>query len=161
MPLRVAIFAVVAAALLIGGGALALTMTPTYAFEMSRVFEMSPPFVDPSTIAVAMTVVGVRAERVIALYALSDFLGVRRSQIAEAVKRGLLHPFTPLGGRRKVVLESEVAALQARAIAEAAATAEAAKAAAANAVPIEVKPATPAPVGRKRKPATAERALTA
>jgi excisionase family DNA binding protein len=39
--------------------------------------------------------------------------------------------------------------------------AEAANAEAAKPVPIEVKPATPAPVGRKRKPATAERALTA
>src|SRR5262245_43274037 len=138
---RVAIFAVAVAALLIVSiDASALTT-----------------HIDPFTTMVAMAAVGVRAERVIALYALSDFLGVRRSQIAEAVKRGLLHPFTPLGGRRKVVLESEVAALQARAIAEAAAAAEAAKAAA----PIEVKPATPAPVGHKRKPATAERALTA
>ena len=108
----VAIFAV-AALLIVSIGAPALTT-----------------HIDPFTTMVAMAAVGVRAERVIALYALSDFLGVRRSQIAEAVKRGLLHPFTPLGGRRKVVLESEVAALQARAMAEAADAAEATRVAA-------------------------------
>jgi len=100
--------------------------------------------------------------RVIRLHELPAFLGVRRSQINEAVRAGWLHPFTPIpGGRGKVVTEAEVIALQQQAMAEAAAAAEAAKAPAAEPAPIEVKPATPAPVGRKRKPATAERALTA
>jgi len=102
------------------------------------------------------------AMRVIRLHELPAFLGVRRSQINEAVRAGWLHPFTPIpGGRGKVVTEAEVIALQQQAMAEAAAAAEAAKAPAAEPAPIEVKPATPAPVGRKRKPATAERALTA
>ena len=110
----VAIFAVAVAALLIVSiGAPALTT-----------------HIDPFTTMVAMAAVGVRAERVIPLFELPDFLGVRRSQIAEAVKHGQLHPFTPLGGRRKVGLESEVAALQARAMAEAAAAAEATRVAA-------------------------------
>ena len=111
---RVAILAVAVTALLVVGiGAPALTT-----------------HIDPFTTMVAMAAVGVRAERVIPLFELPDFLGVRRSQIAEAVKHGQLHPFTPLGGRRKVVLESEVAALQARAMAEAAAAAEATRVAA-------------------------------
>ena len=101
------------------------------------------------------------AMRVIRLHELPTFLGVRKSQISEAIRAGLLHPFTVIpGGRSKVVTEAEVISLQQRAIAEAAAAAEAANAEAAKPVPIEVKPATPAPVGRKRKPATAERALT-
>ena len=102
------------------------------------------------------------AMQVIRLHELPTFLGVRRSQISEAIRAGLLHPFTVIpGGRSKVVTEAEVIALQQRAMAEVAAAAEAAKATAAKPVPIEVKPATPAPVRRKRKPATAERALTA
>ena|SRR6516165_1312106 len=126
---RVAILAVAVTALLVVGiGAPTLTT-----------------YIDPFTTMVAMAAVGVRAERVIPLFELPDFLGVRRSQIAEAVKHGQLHPFTPLGGRRKVVLESEVAALQARAMAEAAAAAEA----------MRVAPATSAPARRKRKTARA------
>jgi hypothetical protein len=82
--------------------------------------------VDP--FVVAMTVMGVRAEPVIPLYELTTYLGIRRSQIAEAIKRGVLHPFAPFpGARRKVVLEREVAALQATAIAQAAAKAAAEK----------------------------------
>jgi hypothetical protein len=140
----VIIGAIAVTALLIGGDSLA------FAFESSPLFH-------PFTAVVAVAVVGARAERVIALYALPDFLGVRRSQIAEAVKRGLLHPFTPLGGRRKVVLESEVAALQARAIGEAAAAAEAAKAAATKPAAVETASATP-PI-RKRKREVEARAL--
>jgi len=108
------------------------------------------------------TTVSPAAMRVIRLHELPAFLGVRRSQINEAVRAGWLHPFTPIpGGRGKVVTEAEVIALQQRAMAEAAAAAEPANAEAAKPVPIDVKPATPAPVHRKRKPATAERALTA
>jgi hypothetical protein len=99
------------------------------------------------------------AMRVIRLHELPTFLGVRRSQISEAIRAGLLHPFTVIpGGRSKVVTEAEVIALQQRAMAEAAAAAEAATA---KPVPVEVKPATPVPVRRTRKPATAERTLTA
>ena len=102
------------------------------------------------------------AMRVIRLHELPTFLGVRRSQISEAIRAGLLHPFTVIpGGRSKVVTEAEVIALQQRAMAEAAAAAEAAKTTAAKPAPIEEAPAKPAPVRRKRKRATAEHALTA
>ena len=84
------------------------------------------------------------AMRVIRLHELPAFLGVRRSQISEAIRAGLLHPFTVIpGGRSKVVAEAEVIALQQRAMAEAAAAAEAAKAAAAKHAPIEEAPAKP------------------
>ena len=99
------------------------------------------------------------AMRVIRLHELPTFLGVRRSQISEAIRAGLLHPFTVIpGGRSKVVTEAEVIALQQQAMAEAAAAAEAATV---KPVPIDLKHATPAPVRRTRKHATAERALTA
>ena len=74
----------------------------------------------------------------------------------------MLHPFTVIpGGRSKVVTEAEVIALQQRAMAEAAVAAETAMAAAVRRVPIEVKPAATPRIRRKRKPATAEHALTA
>jgi hypothetical protein len=99
--------------------------------------------------------------RVIRLHELPTFLGVRRSQISEAIRAGLLHPFTVIpGGRSKVVTEAEVIALQQRA--EAAAAAEAAKAAATKSVPIEEAPTKPAPTSKhKRKPTAAEPTLTA
>ena len=69
---------------------------------------------------VAMAVMG-GAQRVIRLCDLPQYLGLKKSQIADAVNRGLLHPFPPLpGARAKVVTEAEVAALQQRAMAEAA-----------------------------------------
>jgi hypothetical protein len=72
------------------------------------------------TTAVLATI-GVKAERVIRLCELPSFLGVKRSQIAEAIKAGWLHPFTPIpGGRSKCVTEAEVIALQQRAMIEAA-----------------------------------------
>ena len=84
------------------------------------------------------------AMRVIRLHELPTFLGVRRSQISEAIRAGLLHPFTVIpGGRSKVVTEAEVIALQQRAMAEATAAAEAAKATAAKHAPIEEAPAKP------------------
>ena len=65
-------------------------------------------------------VVGTRAKRVIRLHELPAFLGVKRSQISEAIRTGVLHPFTVIpGGRSKCVTEDEVAALQQQAIAEA------------------------------------------
>jgi len=65
------------------------------------------------------TTVSPAAMRVIRLHELPAFLGVRRSQINEAVRAGWLHPFTPIpGGRGKVVTEAEVIALQQRAMAE-------------------------------------------
>jgi predicted DNA-binding transcriptional regulator AlpA len=60
-----------------------------------------------------------RARRVIRLHELPAFVGVRRSQIDEAIKQGLLHPYSPFGGRAMVVDEDEVAALQERAKAKA------------------------------------------
>jgi hypothetical protein len=58
-----------------------------------------------------------RAQRVIRLHLLPDYLGVQRSQIAELVRRGKLHPFSlGPGNRSKVVLESEVFELQAEAM---------------------------------------------
>jgi helix-turn-helix protein len=61
-----------------------------------------------------------RAQRVIRLHKLPDYLGVSRSMIQDMVDRGLLHPFNLTGrGRSKVVLQSEVAELQQRGFAEA------------------------------------------
>jgi len=98
------------------------------------------------------------AMRVIRLHELPTFLGVRRSQISEAIRAGLLHPFTVIpGGRSKVVTEAEVIALQQRAMAEAAAAAEAAKATATTPAAVETAPATP-PI-RKRKREVEARAL--
>ena len=55
----------------------------------------------------------VRAEHVIRLHALPTFLGVSRTAIDDMVHRGLLTPFNLSGrGRSKVVLESEIVALQ-------------------------------------------------
>ena len=94
------------------------------------------------------------AMRVIRLHELPTFLGVRRSQISEAIRAGLLHPFTVIpGGRSKVVTEAEVIALQQRAMAEAAA----AEAAATKPAAVETAPATP-PI-RKRKREVEARAL--
>jgi predicted DNA-binding transcriptional regulator AlpA len=53
-----------------------------------------------------------RARRVIRLHQLPAYLGVQRSQIDAAIKKGLLHPFSPVGGRAMVVFEDEVADLQ-------------------------------------------------
>lgn len=72
----------------------------------------------------ATTIPGVRAERVIRLHELPAFLGVRRSQVNEAIKRGLLHPRPAYPGARAVVVsETEVVVLQQQAAAEAAAKA--------------------------------------
>jgi predicted DNA-binding transcriptional regulator AlpA len=74
-------------------------------------------------VVAAAAILGVRAERVIRLHELPDFLGVQRSQVNEAIKKGLLHPRPAYpGARAMVVTESEVAALQAAAAAEAQAT---------------------------------------
>jgi hypothetical protein len=75
------------------------------------------------------------AQRVIRLSELPLYLGLKKSQIAEAVKKGWLHPFSPLpDARAKVVTEAEVIALQQKAMAEAA------EAAAANAPAKEIAP---------------------
>ncbi len=75
----------------------------------------------PSSGKIATAAVGIRAQRVIRLHELPAFLGVRRSQISEAIRAGLLHPFTVIpGGRSKCVTEAEVAGLQQQAIAAAA-----------------------------------------
>jgi hypothetical protein len=55
---------------------------------------------------------GKRAKRVIRFHKLPAYLGVCLSQINEAVKRGLLHPYRPLGARAVVVDEDEVIQLQ-------------------------------------------------
>jgi predicted DNA-binding transcriptional regulator AlpA len=66
-----------------------------------------------------------RAQHVIRLHRLPDYLGVSRSMIQDMIDRGLLHPFNLTGrGRSKVVLESEVAQLQADALAKAKVEAE-------------------------------------
>jgi hypothetical protein len=102
------------------------------------------------------TTVSPAAMRVIRLHELPTFLGVRRSQINEAVRAGWLHPFTPIpGGRGKVVTEAEVIALQQRAMAEAAKAEAAAKA-----TSVKAAPARPTPRKHKRK-AAAEPTLTA
>jgi predicted DNA-binding transcriptional regulator AlpA len=73
-----------------------------------------------------MSIAGTRAERVIRLHELPDFLGVRRSQVNEAIKKGLLHPRPAYpGARAMVVTETEVIALQQQAAAEAEAAATA------------------------------------
>jgi hypothetical protein len=75
---------------------------------------------------VATMAIGASAQRVIRVFKLPEYLGVGKSQIAEAIKRGLLHPFPPYpGARSMVVTEDEVAALQEAGRAEAAAKAEA------------------------------------
>lgn len=88
----------------------AIVLITTGAVDLSTI-------ADHNTITIAGAVLGVRAQRVLRLHQLPDYLGLRRSQISELVKAGLLHPFaiTP-NGRPKVVLEDEVAALQASAI---------------------------------------------
>jgi hypothetical protein len=58
------------------------------------------------------TGLGKRAKRVIRLHKLPAYVGVERSQIEDAIRRGLLHPYSPFGGRAMVVDEDEVAALQ-------------------------------------------------
>jgi hypothetical protein len=110
------VFAIVAAILIATGIATtdALAFAPTsYAVDYSL------------TVAMAIGVVGV--QRVIRLNELPLYLGLRKSQIAEAIKKGWLHPFSPLpGSRAKVVTEAEVIALQQKAMAEAAEAAAAA-----------------------------------
>jgi hypothetical protein len=65
-------------------------------------------------------------QRVIRVGELPLYLGLKRSQICEAIKAGWLHPFTPVpGARAKVVTEAEVIALQQRAMTEAAVAATA------------------------------------
>jgi predicted DNA-binding transcriptional regulator AlpA len=110
MHFRPVIFAIVVI-LLAGAGALALTTMPPIGWDSCL-----------DTFTVAMTVIGARAERVIRLHELPAFLGVKRSQINGAIRAGLLHPISVIpGGRSKCVTESEVIALQQRAIAKAAA----------------------------------------
>jgi predicted DNA-binding transcriptional regulator AlpA len=80
----------------------------------------------------ASAVLGARAERVIRLHELPAFLGVRKSQINEAIKAGLLHPRPAYPGARAIVVtEAEVVALQQQAAAEAAAAAT---------TPVEIPP---------------------
>jgi hypothetical protein len=94
--------------------ALALTLTP-----------ISNHAID--SFVVAMAVMG-GAQRVIRLCDLPQYLGLKKSQIADAVNRGLLHPFPPLpGSRARVVTMDEVAQLQQQGMAEAAAKAAAAE----------------------------------
>ena len=71
----------------------------------------------PSSGKITTAAVDIRAKRVIRLHELPAFLGVKRSQISEAIRAGLLHPFTVIpGGRSKCVTEDEVAALQQQAM---------------------------------------------
>jgi predicted DNA-binding transcriptional regulator AlpA len=108
-----------------------------------------PPADHIDAVIAAATILGARAERVIRLHELPAFLGVRRSQINEAIKKGLLHPRPAYpGARAQVVGESEVVALQQQAAAEAAAKAVAAE-----------KLAELAP-NRKRREAADEKAHT-
>jgi predicted DNA-binding transcriptional regulator AlpA len=94
-----------------------------------------PPADHIGAVITAAAILGVRADRVIRLHELPAFLGVRRSQINEAIKKGLLHPRPAYpGARAQVVGESEVVALQQQAAAEAAAKA------AAGEKPIEIAP---------------------
>jgi hypothetical protein len=95
----------------------AFTVAPAYtAFDCIRAAD---PFL-------ATMAIGASAQRVIRVFKLPEYLGVGKSQIAEAIKRGLLHPFPPYpGARSMVVTEDEVAALQEAGRAEAAAKAEA------------------------------------
>jgi hypothetical protein len=65
------------------------------------------------------TVAHPRAQRVIRLHKLPDFLGIQRSQIDALVKAGKLHPFSITGSRAKCVSEDEVIELQEKALAEA------------------------------------------
>jgi hypothetical protein len=90
----------------------AFILAPTYtAFDCIRA-------IDPFAATMA---VGVSAQRVIRVFKLPEYLGVRKSQIAEMIKAGLLHPFPPFpGARSMVVTEAEVAALQEQGKAEAA-----------------------------------------
>jgi predicted DNA-binding transcriptional regulator AlpA len=105
-----------------------------------------PPADHIDTLVAAAAILGVRAERVIRLHELPAFLGVRRSQVNEAIKKGLLHPRPAYpGARAQVVTETEVVALQQQAAAEAAAKA------AAGEKPIEIAPNR----GRKRVAALA------
>jgi hypothetical protein len=116
------VFAVAAAILIITAVAFALTPT-SYA-------------VDSLTVAMTIGIVS-GAQRVIRMCDLPLYLGLKKSQIAEAVKKGWLHPFSPLpGSRAKVVTEAEVVTLQQRGLTEAAAVA----AAAANAPAKEIAP---------------------
>jgi hypothetical protein len=62
-----------------------------------------------------------RPKRVIRLSKLPAFLGCERSRIDQFIRDGLLHPFSLTGARAKVVTEDEIAELQAKAIAAAAA----------------------------------------
>jgi len=48
----------------------------------------------PSSGKITTAAVDIRAKRVIRLHELPAFLGVKRSQISEAIRAGLLHPFT-------------------------------------------------------------------
>jgi predicted DNA-binding transcriptional regulator AlpA len=82
-----------------------------------------------------MSAILARAERVIRLHELPAFLGVQRSQVNEAIKKGLLHPRPAYpGARAQVVTETEVIALQQAAAAEAEAKV------AADEKPIEIAP---------------------
>jgi hypothetical protein len=95
----------------------ASTFAPAYAtFDCVRAID---PFI--ATMAISAS-----AQRVIRVCELPLYLGLKKSQIAEAIKAGWLHPFTPLpGARAKVVTEAEVIALQQRGMIEAAAAATA------------------------------------
>jgi hypothetical protein len=104
-------------------------------------FVSAMPSVNHIDAVVAAAILGARAERVLRLCELPAFLGVQRSQINEAIKKGLLHPRPAYpGARAQVVTETEVISLQQAAKAEAAAKV------AAGEKPIEIAPNR----GRKR-----------
>jgi predicted DNA-binding transcriptional regulator AlpA len=100
-------------------GALALITAGAIDFNMIGAGAEAHNIIAATTLAA----VGVRAQRVIRLFELPQFLGLKRSQINELIKDGRLHPFsiTP-GGRAKVVTEHEVIELQKAAIEAVAAT---------------------------------------
>jgi predicted DNA-binding transcriptional regulator AlpA len=98
--------------------AAAATMLPADVVAFVLTFMPSADHIN--AIVAAAAILGARAERVIRLHELPAFLGVQRSQVNEAIKKGLLHPRPAYpGARAMVVTETEVISLQQAAAAEA------------------------------------------
>jgi predicted DNA-binding transcriptional regulator AlpA len=133
---------------IITGAALVIVAMPADVVAFALTVMPSADHFD--AIVAATVILGARAERVIRLHELPAYLGVRRSQVNEAIKKGLLHPRPAYpGARAQVVTEAEVISLQQQAAAEAAA--------AATAPPKQIEPN----IKRRRARETAENAETA
>src|SRR5258708_5683866 len=101
---------IVVTLIIISTAAAALILTAIPSPDVAAlVFTIMSPIDHINVVVAAAAILGARPERTIRLHELPVFLGVRRSQVNELIKKGLLHPRPAYpGARAQVVTETEV-----------------------------------------------------